>query len=291
MAMQAKLRIDGEAIGGPEAQFYYVYSSLGAKVQGLVLTFVRAAQKNQDWEPLTLLNYLERIYDDPNKVKKAGQRLIELRQGTSAIATYIPQYERLLFEAGADSWPDDAKITTLVGGLNKYTRQQVDRQMLLPTIYNEFIRMLQTLGNQFGHTYDGAARHNGNEHTMEWEPVKVAMVAPATSREQRQTWRENGKCVRCGSSKHWASACKKESTRSRSSSTSSEGSGINIGTVAIGRGTAIVPERPNSSRTEGVIGTNGVMTSRTKTTARSAQLDKLNKTKDTEVPTTWMYGP
>jgi hypothetical protein len=72
MTMRAKLRIDGNAIGGNEAQFYYVYSSLGAKVQGLVLAFVRQAQKGEDWKSLAFLDYFERIYDDPNKAKKAG---------------------------------------------------------------------------------------------------------------------------------------------------------------------------------------------------------------------------
>ena len=78
MTIRAKLRIDGDAIKSKEAQFYYVYSSLGTKVQGLVLTFVRQAQKDNDWKPLALLEYLGRIYNDPNKVKKTGQQLIEL---------------------------------------------------------------------------------------------------------------------------------------------------------------------------------------------------------------------
>jgi len=68
--------------------------------------------------------------------------LIELRQGTTSVAVYISQFERVMFEASANSWLDDAKITTLVGGLNKYTRQRIDGQMTLPTDYNGFVRML-----------------------------------------------------------------------------------------------------------------------------------------------------
>ena len=102
ITMRAKLQIDGDAIGGDEVKFYYIYSSLGAKVQGLVLTFVRRAQKDEDWKLLALLDYLERIYDDPNKTKKAGQRLIELRQETMTITAYLPQFEKTMFEAGAD---------------------------------------------------------------------------------------------------------------------------------------------------------------------------------------------
>lgn len=227
MAMTAKLRIDGDAIGSPEAQFYFVYSSLASKVQGLVLPFVRQTQRNEDWKPLALLENLQRIYDDPNKAKKAGQRLIELRQGTIGIGAYLPQFEKVMFEAGADTWPDNAKITTLVGGLNKDSRQRINGQLSLPTDYEGFIRMLQTLGNHFGPLYsNGNGNGNGNGNAMEWEPVKVAgaKVAPTVSREQRQIWRDEGKCVRCGSSKHWVQKCDTKATQRRSSSISSTGS-------------------------------------------------------------------
>jgi hypothetical protein len=68
-----------------------------------VLTFVQKTQEDQDWKPLALLDYLGRIYDNPNKAKKAGQRLIELQQGTMSVAVYIPQFKRVMFEASTNS--------------------------------------------------------------------------------------------------------------------------------------------------------------------------------------------
>jgi Retrotransposon gag protein len=211
MTIQAKLKIDGGAIRSREAQFYYVYNSLEPKVQSLMLSFVRQAQEQEEWEPLALLDYLGRTYDDPHKAKKAGQRLMELRQGTTLIALYIPQFERTMFEAGAGTWPDDAKITTLVGGLNKYTRQRLDRQLVLPTEYDKFVRTLQTLGNQFRSSFfnrqnnrQNNGKDNGNE--MDWQTARVAATitkaALAVSKDQRQAWRDDGKCVRCGSNRH-----------------------------------------------------------------------------------------
>lgn len=268
MAMRAKLRIDGDAIGGNEAQFYYVYSSLGAKVQGLVLSFVRQAQEEGDWKPFALMDYLGRMYDDPNKAKKAGQRLIESKQGTMSVAAYLPQFEKTMFEAGAGSWPDDAKITTLVGGLNKYTRQRIDGQLSLPTDYDGFTRMLQTLGNQFGPSYsndNGSSNGSGYNNAMEWEPVKAAAArtAPSISREQRQKWRESGKCVRCGSGEHWVGSCKYKPTRSRSSSFSSMSS-----------------DNSNNGRLR--ISASAVQTSLPGTTAKSEHLSKENQ---------WIFGP
>jgi hypothetical protein len=250
MTMRAKLRIDGDAIGGSEAQLYYVYSSLGTKVQSLALTFIRQAQESNEWQPLALLEYLGRIYDDPNKVQKAGQRLLDIRQESMSVSAYLPQFERVLYEAGANTWPDNAKITALVGGLNKYTRQRIDGQLNLPADYNGFVRMLQTLGNQFGPLYSNG---NGNGNTMEWEAVKVSATksAPGVSKVQRQEWRDKGKCVRCGSRKHWVKECPYQATRSRSSSVSSGNSGKNIRVGAI----RVAPPR-------------------TKTTARSIHLGK-----------------
>lgn len=230
MGMRAKLQIDGDAIGSSEAQLYYVYNSLGPKVQGLVLTFVRQAQSNGKWQPSALLEYLSRIYDDPNKEQKAGQQLLDMQQGSTVISIYLPQFERVLYEAGADTWPDNAKIAALVGGLNKYTRQQLNGQLNLPTDYNGFLRVLQTLGNQFGPLYsngNGNGNGNGTGSAMEWEASRVAAVktAPSVSKSQRQDWRNEGRCVRCGSKKHWVKECTYRSTRSRSSSVSSNGDG------------------------------------------------------------------
>jgi len=154
-----------------------------------------------------------------------------------------------MFEAGAGTWPDDAKITTLVGGLNKYTRQRIDGQLALPTDYDGFVRTLQTLGNQFGSygQYNGQRQGNGQGNAMDWEqgPARIAAAkaqslrtAPAVSPDRRQEWRDGGKCVRCGSSKHWVRDCEFKPTRSRSSSASSSRAGKIMVNVARTKTTA-----------------------------------------------------
>ncbi|KJZ68939.1 hypothetical protein HIM_08136 [Hirsutella minnesotensis 3608] len=217
LAMRAKLRVDGQAIGDENAQFYYVYSSLDRNIQSTVLAFVQRAEKQGQWSPTLLLDHLERIFDDPNKSKKAGQRLREMTQGARPLPDYLPRFERTLFEAGADSWPDDAKITTLVGGLNKELKQRLTAQLNLPTTYNEFVRVLLALGDQ-----DGVRFYHQGSNAMDWEQTKTtnARVAPAISATQRQRWRDEGKCVRCGSSSHWIQECKMQPTRTRGSSRS-----------------------------------------------------------------------
>ncbi|KAK1973162.1 hypothetical protein LZ30DRAFT_744293 [Colletotrichum cereale] len=44
LAMKAKLKVDGLAIGGSDSQLYYVYSSLDSNVQAMVLPFVQVGR-------------------------------------------------------------------------------------------------------------------------------------------------------------------------------------------------------------------------------------------------------
>jgi hypothetical protein len=80
-----------------------------------------------------------------------------------------------MFETGADSWPDNVKITTLVSSLNKYIRQRINGQLTLPADYNGFVRIFQIFGNQFKSSY---VHNNDNSkgNAMEWEPVKIVTV-------------------------------------------------------------------------------------------------------------------
>jgi hypothetical protein len=63
-------------------------------VQALVLAFIQRVEQTKEWKPESLLEYLERIFNDPNKAKKAGQKLKELHQGTALIATFVPIFKK-----------------------------------------------------------------------------------------------------------------------------------------------------------------------------------------------------
>lgn len=251
VAIQAKLRVDGAAIGDESAQFYFVYSSLETRIQSLALPFVRNAEQQRKWDPTALLEFLKRTFDDPNKAKKAGQRLRDLRQGLSSLPSYLQRFEQTLYEANASSWPDDAKITTLIGGLNNETKRRLNNQLDPPTEYNAFVRTLRVLGDGYN-AYNEPSRHNeqgrynersrdnGKSNAMEWEKTTIAATrtAPAVSREQRQRWRDEDKCVRCGSGRHWVSNCKySPTTQSRSPSPER----VTIGAIRIGH-----PQRTES---------------------------------------------
>ena len=48
--IQAKLRVDGDAIGDSTAQFYYVYLNLETHVQAMVLPQLSQAEDDQKWD-------------------------------------------------------------------------------------------------------------------------------------------------------------------------------------------------------------------------------------------------
>jgi hypothetical protein len=56
------------------------------------------------------LSTLTRIYANPHKIREAKDRLNRLTQGTDSLSTYIAKYERLVGEARAGHYPEDAKI-------------------------------------------------------------------------------------------------------------------------------------------------------------------------------------
>ncbi|OQD83488.1 hypothetical protein PENANT_c016G07664 [Penicillium antarcticum] len=99
VAIRAKLAIDGQAIGDATAQFYYVYLNLDSKVQAMVLPQLAYAKASGNHDYSTILDQLARVYDNPNKVQEAEDRLLNLKQDTDPLAAYIAKFERNLYEA------------------------------------------------------------------------------------------------------------------------------------------------------------------------------------------------
>jgi hypothetical protein len=121
VSMRAKLRVDGDAIGDEYARFHYVYSRLAPSPKRTMLPYVKRAQEVNTCVSDAFVAHVQSTYEDPNKVKKAGQRLTKIRQGKRSIAAYIPEFEHMLFQARADQWPDDARIILLAASLNRET--------------------------------------------------------------------------------------------------------------------------------------------------------------------------
>lgn len=180
-SIKAKLRIDGEAIGGPEAQFFYLYGRLEGKVQSLVTPQLTVAEATQQYDRDSILQQLARIYDDPHKIRDAEDKLQSLEQGqTDSLPTYLAKFERLLYKAKANLWLDTTKIALLRKGLNKTARDRLDTQVLIPDKYDDFVALLQKLSGSSGSGSGTRPNHGGPKP----EPMQIGAIGAISVKER-----------------------------------------------------------------------------------------------------------
>jgi hypothetical protein len=129
------------------------------------------------------------------------------------LPAYIAKFERLLFEAKGQDWPDANKIITFRSGLSSSLRKSLSTQLALPTDYPGYLSIVQQLNRRL-FTSPFAAPHAAHAHEpdkMDLSAVNISSVnairARSTSPNQREALRKQGKCVRCGSNRHWVSSC------------------------------------------------------------------------------------
>jgi hypothetical protein len=227
-SIKAKLRVDGEAIGDTIAQFYYVYLNLDSHVQAMVLPQLSQAEDSESWDYRTILQQLSRVYDNPNKVQEAEDKLFALKQGSDSIPTYTAKFERVLYEARGQDWPDVNKISTFRNGLNSTIRSRLAQQLSLPRSYAEFVRIVQQLaGSSSSSGFSSYGRQHSTPHgqTDSHKPAAgdamdigyIGLIdkeqptspsrAQSVSPSQRDQLRKQGRCVRCSSHDHWVAQC------------------------------------------------------------------------------------
>ena len=216
-SIKAKLRVDGTAIGDPVAQFYYVYLNLDSNAQAMVLPQLGQSEASQSWNYQTILDQLSRVYDNPNKVQEAEDKLYDIKQGSDSIPTYIAKFERVLYEARGQDWPDVNKISAFRNGLSPMVRNRLRQQLNLPALYPAFLRVVQQLSGRSIPSSAYPPSNSGPTHTS--DPMDITQISTIDDRPndsprarsispvQRQRYREQGKCVRCGSSDHWVKDC------------------------------------------------------------------------------------
>lgn len=181
-SIQSKIRIDGPAIGGPEAQFFYVYGRLEPKIQGLVMPQLAQAEDNGVYDPQHIIKQLARLFDDPNKIRQAEEKLQALKMGDSDhLTAFLSRFERLLYTAKANKWPDATKIAILRRALNRSVRTKLDSQILVPSDYEGFVKMLlQLIGAHSGTSWSGTSHgkdggHGG--HKDGGDPMDLSAIA------------------------------------------------------------------------------------------------------------------
>lgn len=222
-AIKAKLRIDGAAIGDASAQFYYVYLNLDSSVQAMVLPQLNYAEDNADWDYQMILDQLTRVYDNPNKIQEAEDRLLSLKQGDDNLTTYVAKFERILYEARSQTWPDAVKISTFRRGLGPTIKNRLIQQLNLPTDYPGFLRVVQQLAGHSNQSQPHSQPTAPKPPARFSDPMDVTAINVIDSSVSND-YRSQGRCFRCGSSDHWVRNCLKSPPGGVSISTVSKSS-------------------------------------------------------------------
>jgi len=149
------------------------------------------------------------------------------------MATFIAKFERLLYEAKGQNWPDVNRISVFRNALSPTIRNRLAQQLSLPRTYNDFIAIVQQLANRSAtapssnsnsytnqnstrapiplHRDDPMDISNININSIALEPIHPyydETHASYASDADRIKRRENNLCVRCGSATHLVEQCK-----------------------------------------------------------------------------------
>ena len=84
----------------------------------MVLPQLSQAEETQQWDYHTILDQLAQVYDNPNKVQEAEDKLFTLKQGTDSLPTYVAKFEQVLYKACGQNWPNVNKISAFRNGLS-----------------------------------------------------------------------------------------------------------------------------------------------------------------------------
>ena len=111
-------------------------------MQAMVLPQLGQAEESDIWDYNTILHQLARVYDNPNKIQEAEDKLLSLRQGNDSVPAYISRFERVLYEARGQNWLDINKISVFRNGLNLTVCSRLNQQLNLPKGYPNFVRIV-----------------------------------------------------------------------------------------------------------------------------------------------------
>lgn len=145
---------------------------------------------------------------------------------------YVSKFERVLFEARGQNWPDANKISAFRQGLSSTIRARLAQQLSLPRTYDNFVRVVQQLSGRSLPSVgpapapaSGSSRpaklYDPNSYSRTPEAMDISGVdiggidvlpssppcARSSSPELRERRRSQGQCVRCGGSGHWVADC------------------------------------------------------------------------------------
>ena len=238
--LEAKLRIDAEAIGKEEERVWYGFGCLTGTASQRIHPWIEFAKNTDQFTVKGFFDRLDKAFEDTEKITKAIDRLNCIRQGNRCFREFLQEFEQIVLEAQGWGWDDTFKKGFLRAALNRELCDRLVSQNV-PDGYEDFVTQLRMTSDKMEAIKTWNDRRNRNRgiypqstHSqdttsradpMEWEPTQSVNIAATMhprvcqsshSNPKRATWVSHdeigrriseGLCIRCGGQNHRIKEC------------------------------------------------------------------------------------
>jgi hypothetical protein len=174
--LEAKLRVDGRAIGGPFEQIWFGFSSLDGSAATRMLPWMEVYKDSIQFTPDEFFKQMDIAFGDPRRVDKAVGQLSRIRQGSDPFRVFLSEFDRTLLEARGWAWDDIVKKGLLRKALS---RKLLDRMVSVEEseTYEGYCTQLRgvsdrleerdLLARSFARKLDTTSTHEAQPSTMD----------------------------------------------------------------------------------------------------------------------------
>jgi hypothetical protein len=137
----AKIQVDGIRMGGTRGQIASILMALEGQAQYVCSTQLNALLGDATSTVGHVIEYMDRVYDDPQEQQRAADALTRLKQGSDAFETFYAEFERLLALAKGSNWPENIKM--------QYLRSATHHSIVRTNVANDTSTTLEELATQY----------------------------------------------------------------------------------------------------------------------------------------------
>lgn len=228
--LQAKLRTDGDAIGGEFEKVWYAFGCLTGTASKRIFPWLQHMQSSADFTVKRLFDQMDLAFLDVQKQAKAVAKINVIKQRNRTFRDFLQEFDQTLMEANGWSWQDPIKKGLLKAAVtDEIRRELVGRDE--PATYSAYVAQLRKItddledwneGQKFKGRFkarDTAPRDQASDGQMDWEPTQTVSTASAKANQQgkpRAKWvnqseldrrKVANECLRCGSKDHFIRQC------------------------------------------------------------------------------------
>ena len=138
--INAKLATDFPYDSG-KIRLYYIHGRLRGEAMRRVAPWMKLSDENPSYDDKGLLEQLRVLYEDPQAVQRATQKLNDMKQGAKTFNIYLAEFEAILWDAGGSAWEDRVKMAFLSRTLSRELQTALIT-IEIPVMYEEYRRKL-----------------------------------------------------------------------------------------------------------------------------------------------------